>query len=146
MSKLKRLIAELCPNGVNYDKLGDICKIETGKLNANAAEEEGKYLFFTTAKEISKIDSYRWDKEALLIAGNANVGDVKHYEGKFEAYQRTYVLTEFSNNANTRFVYHFLLEELKKYLENKSNKAAMTYIVLTNLKKFPIPIHPLVVQ
>ena len=74
MSKIDDLIKELCPDGVELKKLGAICKIETGKLNANASREDGKYPFFTTAKEISRIDTYRWDAEALLIAGNANVG------------------------------------------------------------------------
>ena len=87
MNKIDELIKERCQNGVEYKTLGDICKIETGKLNANAAVEDGEYLFFTTAKEVSHIDTYRWDTEALLIAGNANIGDVKHYVGKFDAYQ-----------------------------------------------------------
>lgn len=72
---------------VEWISLVHVCKIETGKLNANAATNDGQYMFFTTAKESSRIDTFRWDTEALLIAGNANVGEVKHYIGKFEAYQ-----------------------------------------------------------
>lgn len=108
MSRLDELIQELCPNEVEYTTLGKVAKIETGKLNANAAVENGKYMFFTTAKEPSKIDSFRWDTEALLVAGNANVGDVKHYIGKFEAYQRTYVLTEFREDLLVKFIYYVL--------------------------------------
>ena len=99
---------------VEWKALGEVCKIETGKLNANAAVEDGNYLFFTTAKEISRINKYRWDTEALLIAGNANVGDVKHYTGKFDAYQRTYVLSSFDENLNPRFLYHFASAGIKK--------------------------------
>ena len=84
MSRIDDLIAKLCPNGVEYKTLGDICNIETGKLNANDAVENGAFMFFTTAKKPSKIDKYRWDTEALLISGNANVGEVKHYIGKFD--------------------------------------------------------------
>ncbi|EFH7282866.1 restriction endonuclease subunit S, partial [Escherichia coli] len=109
-------------------------------LNANAAVDDGKYMFFTTAKETSKIDKFRWDTEALLIAGNANVGEVKHYIGKFEAYQRTYVLTNFDENVSVRFLYFVLSHSLKKYLEERTNSAAMTYIVLSTLENFPIPI------
>ena len=108
MSKIQELIKEKCPNGVQYKKLKDICKMETGKLNANAAVEDGEYNFYTTSKKISKIDTYRWDTEALLIAGNANVGDVKYYKGKFEAYQRTYVLTEFDDYIVVKYLYHIL--------------------------------------
>ena len=133
-----------CP--VEWKELGEVCEIETGKLNANKSVEDGKYPFFTTAKEISRINSFRWDAEALLIAGNANVGDVKYYSGKFEAYQRTYVLTNFSNNIKARFLLHIIKQGLKSYLENNTNKAAMSYIVISTLKSFPIPIPPLEIQ
>ena len=133
-----------CP--VEWKELGEVCEIETGKLNANESVEDGKYPFFTTAKEISRINSFRWDTEALLIAGNANVGDVKYYSGKFEAYQRTYVLTNFSNNLKARFLLHIIKQGLKSYLENNTNKAAMSYIVISTLKSFPIPIPPLEIQ
>ena len=146
MSKLNALITKLCPDGVLYKKLGDLCTIETGRLNANRAVDNGAYPFFTTAEKTSRIDSYRWDTEALLIAGNANVGSVKHYTGKFEAYQRTYVLTNFNQDINVRFLFHFTRAFLKEYLANKSNSAAMTYIVLSTLKNFEIPLPPLPVQ
>ena len=146
MSELNDLITQLCPDGVPYKKLGDLCTIETGRLNANKAVDDGAYPFFTTAEKTSRINSYRWDTEALLIAGNANVGSVKHYTGKFEAYQRTYVLTNFNQDINVRFLFHFTRAFLKKYLANKSNSAAMTYIVLSTLKNFEIPVPPLPVQ
>jgi type I restriction enzyme S subunit len=146
MSELNDLITRLCPDGVPYKKLGDLCTIETGRLNANKAVDDGAYPFFTTAEKTSRINSYRWDTEALLIAGNANVGSVKHYAGKFEAYQRTYVLTNFNQDINVRFLFHFTRAFLKKYLANKSNSAAMTYIVLSTLKNFEIPVPPLPVQ
>ena len=146
ISKIEKLIAELCPNGAEFKEIGNICKIETGKLNANAAVDSGEYMFFTTAKEISKIDKYRWNTEALLIAGNANVGDVKHYIGKFEAYQRTYVLTKFSKDIDVRFLYFVLKNNLQQFLESHSNSAAMTYIVLSTLQEFKIPLPPLAVQ
>ena len=142
MNEIEKLIAELCPNGVEWKELGEVCRIETGRLNANAAIDGGEYPFFTTAKKISYIDKYRWDTEALLIAGNANVGDVKYYKGKFEAYQRTYVLTEFNQIINVRFLLHFIKKELQLYLEKSTKKAAMSYIVLSTLKEFPVPIPP----
>lgn len=146
MSRLKELIQELCPDGVEYVELKELCKIETGKLNANAASESGLYPFFTTAKEVSRINTYRWNTEALLIAGNANVGDVKYYNGKFDAYQRTYVLTSFKHNASAKFLFYAISSGLKKYLEHHTQKAAMTYIVLSTLEKFKIPLPPLEIQ
>ena len=67
---------------------------KTGKLDSNAAVEGGEFPFFTCAKDWLWIDKYVYDCEALLLAGNnaAGVYDVKHYKGKFNAYQRTYIL------------------------------------------------------
>ena len=140
------ILKEIQNCSVEWKELGEVCEIETGKLNANESVEDGKYPFFTTAKEISRINSFRWNTEALLIAGNANVGDVKYYSGKFEAYQRTYVLTNFSHNVKARFLLHIIKQGLKSYLENNTNKAAMSYIVISTLKSFPIPIPPLEIQ
>lgn len=126
------------PDDSNWSTLGELCTIETGKLNANAARENGEYAFFTTAQEVSRIDSYRWDAEALLVAGNANVGDVKHYVGKFDAYQRTYVLTNFSDHVDVKFLFYVLKNGLQRYLEGRTNSAAMTYIVLGTLRDLPV--------
>jgi type I restriction enzyme S subunit len=81
-------------------KLGDVCGvITTGKLDANAMVPNGEYPFFTCAEGHYWIDKYAFDNESLLVSGNgANVGYVHYYKGKCNAYQRTYVLTGFSEN------------------------------------------------
>ena len=64
-------------------RLGDICEITTGSLNANAMVENGKFAFFTCAREVYAIDNYAFDTEALLVSGNgANVGYIHYYKGK----------------------------------------------------------------
>ncbi len=106
IEKLKSLIkgiAQHCikelTSGNTYVKLGDICQITTGKLDANAQVDNGIYPFFTCAEQPFKIDSFAFDTEALLISGNgANLGYINYYHGKFNAYQRTYVLDTFSEN------------------------------------------------
>jgi type I restriction enzyme S subunit len=94
-------------------KLGEVCsKITTGKLDANAMKENGEYRFYTCAKSFYFIDKYAFDDEALLISGNGeNVGYVHYYRGKFNAYQRTYVLTGFNSNI------HYLNLYLDRFLE-----------------------------
>lgn len=73
------------------NSLGNLFDITTGKLDANAAEADGEYPFFTCSDEISYINSHAFDCQAVLLAGNGGF-HVKKYEGKFNAYQRTYVL------------------------------------------------------
>ena len=64
-----------------------------------AQVDNGIYPFFTCAEQPFKIDSFAFDTEALLISGNgANWGYINYYKGKFNAYQRTYVLDLFSEN------------------------------------------------
>lgn len=69
----------------------ECCKIKTGKLNADACEVNGRYPFFTCSREQSLINSYAFDTQAIIIAGNGDI-NCKFYKGKFNAYQRTYVL------------------------------------------------------
>lgn len=101
--------------------LGSLVQIRTGKLDANAAVEKGAYPFFTCAREIYAIDTFAFDCEAILLAGNNAVGDfnVKHYRGKFNAYQRTYVITVADTERLLyRHLYFQLLRALKQLKEN----------------------------
>jgi type I restriction enzyme S subunit len=95
--------------------LGDLVHIKTGKLDANAAVEGGSYPFFTCSRAVFAINEYAFDCEAILLAGNNAVGDfnVKHYKGRFNAYQRTYVITV---NKKNRVLYRFLYFQILKSL------------------------------
>ena len=72
--------------------LNSIVTLKTGKKDANASIKNGKYPFFTCSEKESSINVYSFDQEAILIAGNGNMS-VKYYNGKFDAYQRTYVIS-----------------------------------------------------
>lgn len=118
-------------------RLGDICEITTGSLNANAMVENGKFAFFTCAREVYAIDNYAFDTEALLVSGNgANVGYIHYYKGKFNAYQRTYVLDKFS--CDILFVKFFLDKYLKKRIAQEKNEGNTPYIVLSTLQDMKI--------
>lgn len=80
------------PQGWRKVSLGDITPILTGKKDANFGTKDGTYPFFTCSQEPIKAPSYSFDTSAVLLAGNGDL-NVKLYRGKFEAYQRTYVLS-----------------------------------------------------
>ena len=121
MSKIEKLIKELCPNGVEYKDLKELCNIFTGKLNANAMVSNGKYAFFTCDSKPYRINTYAFDGEAILVSGNGSqVGHLNYYVGKFNAYQRTYVLMKFNTQLLGKFVYYYLNEFLKKHIFNNS--------------------------
>lgn len=89
-------------------KLKEIVDFKTGRLDSNCAEENGIYPFFTCSPETLRINSYAFDCEAVLLAGNnANaVFPVKYYSGKFNAYQRTYIITpKDKSKINVKWLY-----------------------------------------
>ena len=125
--------------GCGYVRLGDICKITTGKLDANAQVENGQYPFFTCAELPFNIDSYAFDTEALLISGNgANLGYINYYNGKFNAYQRTYVLDHFS--VDIQYVKWALKVLLPKRIAIEKSSSNTPYIVLSTLANLKLPI------
>lgn len=113
-------------------KLGDLTKIRTGKLDANASSPNGKYPFFTCSKEPLRINSHSYDCECVLVAGNGDL-NVKYYNGKFDAYQRTYIIEDNgSNQLYMPYLYYFMegyVEELRKL----SIGGVIKYIKLGNL-------------
>ena len=113
-------------------ELGDLTKIRTGKLDANASSPNGKYPFFTYSKEPLRINSHSYDCECVLVAGNGDL-NVKYYNGKFDAYQRTYIIEDNgSNQLYMPYLYYFMegyVEELRKL----SIGGVIKYIKLGNL-------------
>jgi type I restriction enzyme, S subunit len=81
------------PEAKNWKKrsLGEFFPVKTGKKDANFSTKDGKFPFFTCAQTISRAPSYSFDGSAILVAGNGDF-NIKYYTGRFEAYQRTYVL------------------------------------------------------
>ena len=88
------------PEGWMKVCLKDICETKTGKKDANFGCDDGAYPFFTCAQAPIKAPSYSFDCSAVILAGNGDF-NVRLYRGKFEAYQRTYVLSP----ANTEYLF-----------------------------------------
>ena len=113
-------------------KIGELTKIKTGKLDANAASEDGQYPFFTCSKEPLSISTYSYNCECVLVAGNGDL-NVKYYNGKFDAYQRTYIIEDNgSGKLYIPYLYYFMegyIEELRK----QAIGGVIKYIKLGNL-------------
>lgn len=124
-------------------KWNDVFNTTTGKLDSNAMVENGDYPFFTCAKEVFRIDKYAFDQEALLLAGNNAAGkyDVKYYKGKFNAYQRTYVLSLKENWSYQLFRYQ--LEDKLVYLQQQSLGGLTKYLTLKILGELEFIVPPM---
>ncbi len=127
-------------------KLTEFFKFKTGKLDSNAAVVGGKYPFFTCSRENFWIDDYAFDEEALLLAGNNANADysVKYYLGKFNAYQRTYVLNVYGKNSYTyaKACLELMLKEFKRASKGSSTK----YLTMGIFDRMLIPVPPIALQ
>ena len=119
-------------------KLGEITNIKTGKLDSNAAVSNGAYPFFTCDPTTLRIDNWAYDTEAILLAGNNASGNytAKYYNGKFNAYQRTYIIeTIDSQIASVRFLAYAMNQQLQllKVMSSGSTTKFLTMKMLTQL-------------
>ena len=123
--------------------LGEVITLNTGKLDSNRAENNGSFPFFTCAPNPLKINSYAFNCDAILLAGNNANGifHINRYNGKFNAYQRTYVITTANQNIDIDFLYYSLQLYLN-YLKDISQGSATKFLTVKILKdiKIDIPI------
>jgi type I restriction enzyme S subunit len=121
--------------GCNYEKVMDF---KTGKLNSNAAIPNGKYPFFTCSNETFKTNTYSFDKEAVLLAGNnaSAIYPLKYYTGKFDAYQRTYVITTTDERLSNKQIFYSVMSELENFkgVSSGTTTKFLTMTILNNLK------------
>lgn len=118
-------IVDGVPEGWEKKKLGSIAPILTGKKDANYGTPDGNYPFFTCSQEPIKAPSYSFDAEAVLLAGNGDF-NVKLYRGKFEAYQRTYVLIP--SNADLLYVLYNSVAKNMVKLANGASGSTIKFL------------------
>jgi len=127
------------PEEWEVEKLGNVSAITTGRKDVNEGNPTGEYPFFTCSRSRTFSDHYSFDTEAILIAGNGDVGNLHYYSGKFEAYQRTYVVHKFSRSV--RYIWHQLDYRIIESLGLGKIGTSIPYIKKENLTGlvFPIP-------
>ena len=113
------------PEGWGKKNLGDITPIKTGKRDANFGTADGEYPFFTCAQEPIKSPAYSFDTSAVILAGNGDF-NVKLYRGKFEAYQRTYVLEP--NDTNMLYLLFFCVLENMNRLATGASGSTIKFL------------------
>ena len=120
-------------------RLGDLAHVRTGKLDANASSDAGRYPFFTCAATPLRIDEAAFDTKAILVAGNGDL-NVKYYEGKFNAYQRTYVIDSLDEEAALPRFLHGFLDIYVGRLREQAIGGVIKYIKLGNLTDAEVPL------
>ena len=110
--------------------IGDACKIITGKLDSNHSVPNGAYPFYTCAATPDRIDTYAYDDDVVLVAGNNAQGNfhVNRFKGKFNAYQRTYIFTA-KQGYDIDYIYYALKLELKR-LKKKAQGSQTKFLTM----------------
>lgn len=129
-------------------KLRDISVIKTGKLDSNAAVENGAYPFFTCDPQTLRINKWAYDTEAVLLAGNNASGNytAKYYRGKFNAYQRTYIIEAAdSERLSVRFLCYAINQQLR-LLKTMSSGSTTKFLTIRMLHNLDIPCPEIEVQ
>ncbi|MCF6183179.1 MAG: restriction endonuclease subunit S [Bacteroidales bacterium] len=124
------------PQGWEEVKLGKFANFTTGKKDVNEGNNEGAYPFFTCSKTISHSNNFSFNREALMIAGNGDVGTVHYYKGKFEAYQRTYVLYDFK--VDVKYLFQYFKSNLIPHLLQEQSGTTIQFIKIGQLTEFKI--------
>ena len=119
------IIVDGVPEGWEKKKVGDITPIKTGKKDANFGTSDGAYPFFTCSQEPIKAPSYSFDTSAVILAGNGDF-NVKLYRGKFEAYQRTYVLGP--TNEKMLYLLYFCISENMNRLATGASGSTIKFL------------------
>lgn len=150
MSKLDELIAELCPNGVEYRRVDEICDISRGKVMSKdfIQANEGEYPVYSSQTEndgeLGRISSYAYDGEYLTwTTDGANAGSVFYRKGKFSITNVCGLLKVNREDVLTRYIFHTLQVEAPKYVNKGMGNPKLMSNVMSGIK---LPVPPLEVQ
>ena len=133
------------PESWKWVKVQDISTITTGKKDANYGTNDGEYPFYTCAASPLKCPGYSFDCNAIILAGNGDFNNISLFRGKFEAYQRTYVVSPFKALLD-EYIYYVFKARWVKYNLDKIYGSAIPYIRLKNVQEYLIPLPPLAEQ
>ena len=148
MSELDELIEKLCPNGVEYYTLDNVCSINTGnQLNKSKLLDNAKYPVINGGVNLSGYwHEYNTNKDTIIISqGGASAGYVNFMGMPFWAGAHCYVVKKESNKINYRYLYHFLKSK-EKLLQQCQQGAGIPSLSKKVVYELDIPILPLEIQ
>lgn len=148
MNEIEKLIAELCPNGVEWRELGEVCSVNKGKqLNKKLLTEDGFYPAYNGGKNYSgRTNNYNVEANTIIVSqGGASAGFVNFVETKFWANAHCYYLIPDETQITNRFLYHFVKMN-QSYLMDFQYGAGIPALKSDKLTKMLLPIPPLKIQ
>ncbi|WP_367697052.1 restriction endonuclease subunit S [Helicobacter pylori] len=133
--KFSKELNRLIPNHFEVKTLGELTQLKVGNKNANHSSNQGKYPFFTCSNNPLRCETYQFEGKHIIISGNGNFY-VTHYDGKFDAYQRTYVVSP--NNPNHYVLIYLFVKSYTNYLKLQSRGSIIKFITKSDIENIKI--------
>lgn len=133
--KFSKELNRLIPNDFEVKTLGELTQLKVGNKNANHSSNQGKYPFFTCSNNPLRCETYQFEGKHIIISGNGNFY-VTHYDGKFDAYQRTYVVSP--NNPNHYVLIYLFVKSYTNYLKLQSRGSIIKFITKSDIENIKI--------
>jgi restriction endonuclease S subunit len=146
MNKIQALINQLCPNGVEFRTLGEVCEVLRGKrLTKKELKDDGKYpVFHGGLIPLGRYDKYNRKANQTMVINTGSVGEVVWSDVDFWSSDGTFVV-ETPDNINDRYLYFFLKTQ-EPYLKTQKREGGVPTIDRVAVEKLQIPLPPLAVQ
>ena len=140
----KRTEVGVIPEEWNVDRIDQNTSIKTGSKNTQDRQEDGDYPFFVRSQEVERINSYSYDGEAVLTAGDGvGTGKVFHYiQGRFDLHQRVYRITDFSDRLNGRYFFYQFSAGFYDRIMSMTAKSSVDSVRLEMIAGMKIPMPP----
>lgn len=144
-AKFKLTEVGLIPEDWEVKKIGEIALITTGKKNTQDRKDDALYPFFVRSQTVERIDSFSFDGEAVLTAGDGvGTGKVFHYiNGKFDFHQRVYKISDFQNIINGKFFYLYFSKNFYNRIIQLTAKSSVDSVRKDMISEMRIPLPPL---
>ena len=153
MSRLDELIAELCPDGVKYKKIGECCSLVKGNTPIQKATP-GEYPLVVTTSERKTCSTFQFDQPSVCIPlvssrghGVASLNEIYYQDGKFAVGNILCCVTPIDQKQlSARFLYVFLNYAKDWLLVPKMQGGANVSLSVDSISRTRIPVPPLPVQ
>jgi type I restriction enzyme S subunit len=144
----KETHAGVVPDEWDVDVIENLAHITTGGRNTQDRCEGGSYPFFVRSQTVERINSYSFDGEAILTAGDGvGTGKVFHYiDGRFDVHQRVYRISDFDGRLNGYFFYLYFSTRFFNRIMQMTAKSSVDSVRMDMIARMSVPLPPLAEQ
>lgn len=144
MSKLRKLINELCPNGVEYKALKDISLMERGQSITKAKSILGEYPVISGGKSPAFFcDKYNREGETITVASSGSAGYVQYFNKP--VFANDCFTIKGQDKVNTKYLYYYLVSE-QDYIYSAKKVGGVPHVYISDIENMKIPVPPLSIQ